>query len=114
MDPSRTYIATADRNQLIFLSNTANPISFGHLLAVVPIDGTDTQINSIEARKPVGYDKNEIPGKGILIHKVDTNAFGGLRQVLEWRIEQLISILMMLALFGLRGTHFGTVSIMFP
>ena len=73
IDPSRTYIATTAPNQNIVIERLANPHprSPGYLTAIVPIGGSDTEFYSIEARKRVGYDRNEIPNPGILIHKID-------------------------------------------
>ena len=72
IDPSRTYNANTGQDQIIFIERLANPESFGYLTALIPIDGSNTEFYSIEARKPIGYDNNEIPNPGILIHKINT------------------------------------------
>ena len=71
IDPSRTYNATADKDQKIFIERLANPKSSGYLTALIPINNSNTEFYSIEARKLVGYDNNEIPNSGILIHKIN-------------------------------------------
>ncbi len=71
IDPSRAYVATGDQKQTVFIKYLTDSKSPGYLTALVPIDGSDTEYYSIESRNPVGYDKNEIPGQGVLIHKID-------------------------------------------
>jgi hypothetical protein len=71
IDPSKTYIASADQKQNVFIKYLTDSKSHGYSMALVPIDGSNTEAYSIESRKPVGYDKNEIPGQGVLIHKID-------------------------------------------
>ena len=71
IDPARTYIANADQDQTIFIERLANPNSFGYLTALIPIGDSNTEFYSIETRKPVGFDNNEIPNPGVLIHKIN-------------------------------------------
>jgi hypothetical protein len=71
MDPSKTYIATDDKNQLIFIKYLTGSTSFGYLTALVPIDDSNTEYYSHEARKPMSYDRSEIPNDVILIHKIN-------------------------------------------
>lgn len=71
IDPSRAFIATSANDQFVFLERLANPKSTGYLTAVIPINNSNTDLYSIEARTPIEYDKNEIPNSGILIHKIN-------------------------------------------
>ncbi len=71
IDPSRAYIATSDNDQYIFLERLSNPQSTGNLTALIPINNSNTNFYSIEARKPIEYDKNEIPNPGIVIHQIN-------------------------------------------
>ena len=61
-----------------------------HMLALIPVDDSNTRFYSIEARKPVGFDNGEIPSRGILIHRIDTSDFnpGGVAaQVVDRTID---------------------------
>ena len=76
IDSSRAYIATSANDQYIFLERLANPKPSGYLTALIPINNSNTDFYSIEARKPIEYDKNEIPNPGIVIHKINLTRSG--------------------------------------
>jgi hypothetical protein len=69
--PSREYIASSAQDQRIFIERLENPGSNGFLDALISIDNSNTQFYSVEFRKFVGLDKNEISCSGILIHRIN-------------------------------------------
>jgi uncharacterized repeat protein (TIGR01451 family) len=82
IDPLFRYVASTDPDQLIFIERLARPNPSGFLTAWIPIGGSTTDYYFIEARNEIGFD-DEIPGEGIVIHKVDTTLGDRLAQVVD-------------------------------
>ncbi|MFN8521573.1 MAG: hypothetical protein U0821_00515 [Chloroflexota bacterium] len=69
----RKYTAAIGSTATITLERSAQPASTAgrYYLARIPISGSTTKSYTVEVRKKVSYDI-DVPGEGVLIHKVDT------------------------------------------
>jgi hypothetical protein len=66
------YLVTTPGAHQIALGQLATPAPGSeYLLAQVPINGSVTQLYTVEARRFTGYDQR-VPGEGVVIHHVDT------------------------------------------
>lgn len=71
ISPERQYTAAPGSSQTIEIERLAQPVGTGYLMARVPINGSETEFYTVEARKRVGYD-SPLPDNVVLIHHVDT------------------------------------------
>jgi M6 family metalloprotease-like protein len=80
--PARRYIAESPSDRTITLTRLAQPVDDGYLLALIPIQGSETSYYSLEARLRVGYD-TRVPGDAVIIHHVDLTTWDQFATVVD-------------------------------
>ena len=69
---SRKFVADPGADRSLTIERLGVPLSDDHLMAEIPIGGSAMQFYTVEARRFAGYDE-QIPGEGVVIHKVNLN-----------------------------------------
>jgi len=67
---NRKYVVEVGTQATITLERLELPQTNNYLMVQIPISGTN-RFYTVEARQPVGYDANRIPGSAVLLHEVD-------------------------------------------
>jgi M6 family metalloprotease-like protein len=79
----RRFIASSPSRQTIDLEQLAQPGETGYLIAFVPIQGSQTQFYTVEARRRVGYDIGIPIDNAVVIHRINLNTWDRFARVVD-------------------------------